>query len=172
MDWRGWCAAGRLLSSIRDMSRATIVYVVTAVGLIVGLWAILGYGSTLRAAPDLSGEWQVSWSTPGAGLPERMVVEQSGLFVTVRIDDQAISGKLLRSGSGEGVGVSLNAGASAAGYRLKINEGAGGAGRAGLEGTYVSREMGAEARPFVARRAPTGKDSSSGSATSAPDARH
>ena len=66
------------------MSRATAVYVVMAVCLVAGMWVVLGFGSTLRAPPDLSGTWELAGDVSLAGLPplgRGLRVEQSGRFV-------------------------------------------------------------------------------------------
>src|SRR4051812_49858153 len=51
---------------------------------VAGMWAILAYGSTVRAAIDLAGEWQL---VPQHKSSERRraFIEQSGRFVRLRI---------------------------------------------------------------------------------------
>ena len=53
-----------------------------------GLWAILRLGSGLRAAPNVAGEWQIRWTDAGAGeaLPERIIIDQSGRYLTATIN--------------------------------------------------------------------------------------
>ena len=71
------------------MSRATTVYVVMFVCLVVGLWVVLAYGATLRAQPDLSGTWELANDVSLAGLPSlgrTLRVEQSGQFIRFAFD--------------------------------------------------------------------------------------
>jgi hypothetical protein len=74
------------------MNRATLVYVVMAACLVAGLWAILGFGSTLRAAPDLAGAWQIEpdaralVATAATPLGRSFSLEQSGRFVRLQFE--------------------------------------------------------------------------------------
>lgn len=65
------------------MRKSQLTYVVMVLVFSLGLWGILRLGSRLRAAPDIAGEWTLSWDGTGAALPQRMTVNQSGKFVNV-----------------------------------------------------------------------------------------
>ena len=71
------------------MSRATAVYVITFVSLVVGMWVVLGFGAALQPQPDLSGTWELENDVSVGGWPpfgRVLRVEQSGLFVRLHFD--------------------------------------------------------------------------------------
>ena len=156
-----------------QMNKATTVYVLTAAGMIVGLWAILSYGSTLRAAPDVSGLWNLTWDDdgPADGAPSQFRVDQSGIFVTVRIADHALPGKLVRTNHSSGQHVTLNTPVSKAAYRINITDWT----TAGeTEGNLVCPAFGNQPRHFVAHRPALATQSGPPGNPNAtrPDARH
>lgn len=59
----------------------------------LGLWGILHFGGTLRAAVYVAGDWRVKWNAPAANppLPDRLTIEQSGryLYATLRRPDSS-----------------------------------------------------------------------------------
>ena len=60
----------------------------------LGLWGILHFGATLRAAAYVAGDWQVRWNAPSARppLPDRLTIEQSGRYLNAmlrRLDSSA-----------------------------------------------------------------------------------
>ena len=67
------------------MNRGTIVYILMFIAAGVGLWAILGIGSRLRAPTDLSGRWitEANADVP-AWVGDAMDVEQSGRYFRIR----------------------------------------------------------------------------------------
>jgi hypothetical protein len=65
------------------MRKTQLTYGVMILVFSLGLWGILRLGSRLHAAPDVAGEWTLSWDGAGAALPQRMIVNQSGKFVNV-----------------------------------------------------------------------------------------
>jgi hypothetical protein len=72
------------------MNRTTVIYILTAVAFIAGLWGVLRIGSTLRAPMDLSGEWAISLQPlDPLALDEKrkMVVAQSGRFIRAVVRD-------------------------------------------------------------------------------------
>ena len=69
------------------MRNTKVTYVVMILLFAAGLWGILRLGSHLRAAPDVAGQWSVSWDRAGARLPRRMTVNQSGKFLTVVLEN-------------------------------------------------------------------------------------
>ena len=79
------------------MNRATLVYVVMAACLVAGLWAILGFGSNLRAAPDLAGTWQIEPDTRALVAPaatplgRSFTLEQSGRFLRIQFEGGAVA---------------------------------------------------------------------------------
>jgi hypothetical protein len=63
------------------MNRTRLTYVVMVLVFSLGLWVILRAGSGLRAAPDVAGEWLVTWEGRGEA-PGPMTVTQSGTFIS------------------------------------------------------------------------------------------
>src|SRR5687768_14683048 len=76
----------------REVARAYSFYLAMFLILVGGLWTILNLGSALRAPQDISGEWNVDWTTPPPHVTDAdsstMRIEQSGQFCRVRIDDR------------------------------------------------------------------------------------
>lgn len=75
------------------MNRTAYAYILATLAFVAGLWVVLRYGATLHAPADLSGQWRIEWRPfvgPDVGphLPERMIVEQSGLYVDARLMDE------------------------------------------------------------------------------------
>ena len=54
---------------------------------ILGQWAVVQFGTHMRAAPDLSGTWELIPNPPNAPIPgSKMVVRQSGRFAEITIE--------------------------------------------------------------------------------------
>ena len=53
----------------------------------LGLWGILHFGGTLRAAVYIAGDWQVRWNgTPASPpLPDRLTIGQSGRYLNATL---------------------------------------------------------------------------------------
>jgi hypothetical protein len=68
------------------MNKTRITYVVMILVFSLGLWGILRAGSRLRAAPDVAGEWAVTWEGREEKSPERLTVTQSGKFINAKLD--------------------------------------------------------------------------------------
>ncbi len=85
------------------MGRLTLIYVLTIVLFVAGLWTVLVAGTRLDAPPHLSGRWQTA-----EGL--EVVIHQSGRYVHVESDGVTAS-VLLRSWppGGPGVGGAIEA---------------------------------------------------------------
>lgn len=69
------------------IDNATAVYAIMIALFAAGMWAILAYGSTLRAQPDLAGEWELvpeAGSDQSSRQAERVTIEQSGRFVRLQ----------------------------------------------------------------------------------------
>lgn len=77
-------------------SRASFVYVAMFAVLFAGLWVILHVGSLLAAPADLQGQWTITWSSEDASaLPQKLSVQQSGVFATATLaDNPPLSGRL------------------------------------------------------------------------------
>jgi hypothetical protein len=76
------------------MQRATSVYVIMLIAFGIGLWGIITTGSVfLRAPHDLSGKWELRerQASPDDDPVHEMLVDQSGRFFRVSIDQQAHS---------------------------------------------------------------------------------
>src|SRR5689334_15539521 len=69
------------------MTNATAVYVIMMLVFATGMWAVLVFGSTLRASPDLAGEWELLPEGDPRAATLRATLEQSGRFVRFRIHD-------------------------------------------------------------------------------------
>ncbi len=67
------------------LTNATAVYAIMLVVFAAGMWTILAYGSTLRAPPDLAGEWELTAEGNDAAKVLRATIEQSGRFARLRI---------------------------------------------------------------------------------------
>jgi hypothetical protein len=67
------------------ITNATAVYVTMMLVFATGMWAILVFGSTLRAPPDLAGEWELLPEGNPAAEATRAIIEQSGRFVRLRL---------------------------------------------------------------------------------------
>jgi hypothetical protein len=68
------------------VSNATAVYTIMMLVFATGMWAILVFGSTLEARPDLAGEWELLPERDGVE-PLRATIEQSGRFVRLRLGE-------------------------------------------------------------------------------------
>lgn len=69
------------------MKTATTSYVVMLLALCGGLWFILGTGASLLAPTAIGGVWE-STTEPGADhAPRRLLIEQSGQFVSFALPD-------------------------------------------------------------------------------------
>ncbi len=66
------------------MTNATAVYTVMILILAAGLWAILSFGETLHAAPDLAGEWE--FTDTATGEVTKASMNQSGRFLQLRMN--------------------------------------------------------------------------------------
>jgi hypothetical protein len=75
------------------MSKPSVVYVIFAILLVGGIWAILLAGSKLDAPPHIEGAWNIHWD--GSPEAQRLHLEQAGLFVTARLDRARLHGKLI-----------------------------------------------------------------------------
>ena len=66
-------------------THGTYIAMVAVFGL--GLWGILHFGGTLRAAVYVAGDWQVRWNTTGASppLPDRLTIGQSGRYLNATL---------------------------------------------------------------------------------------
>ncbi len=89
------------------MLRGYIVYILTFVALVVGLWYVLRVGATLQAPAEIAGEWRVHWETAsptGMGYHGVMQIEQSGRFCTLEFDDTRTISLKIQGGTvlGEG----------------------------------------------------------------------
>lgn len=67
------------------ITSATAVYVIMMLVFATGMWAVLVFGSTLRAAPDLAGEWELLPEGDPRAETLHTTLEQSGRFVRMRI---------------------------------------------------------------------------------------
>src|SRR3954470_2089619 len=67
------------------VTNATAVYVIMMLVFATGMWAVLVFGSTLRARPDLAGEWELLPEGDPRAPTLRATLEQSGRFVRLRI---------------------------------------------------------------------------------------
>ena len=62
------------------------MYMIMLLVFVCGMWAVLVFGSTLQAQPDLAGEWELLPEGRGTQEPSRATIEQSGRFVRMRMD--------------------------------------------------------------------------------------
>src|SRR6476469_3504984 len=69
----------------RKVTSATAVYVIMMLVFATGMWAVLVFGSTLRAPPDLAGEWELLPEGDPRAATLRATLDQSGRFVRLRI---------------------------------------------------------------------------------------
>jgi hypothetical protein len=67
------------------VTSATAVYVTMMLVFATGMWAVLVFGSTLRAPPDLAGEWELLPEGDPRAATLHATLEQSGRFVRLRI---------------------------------------------------------------------------------------
>ena len=68
----------------KRVNSAAAVYMIMLLVFAAGMWAILAYGSTLRAPFDLAGEWELLPEGDPHADVVRMGIEQSGRFVRLR----------------------------------------------------------------------------------------
>jgi hypothetical protein len=66
------------------LTTATAVYAIMLAVFAAGMWAILAFGSTLAAQPDLAGEWEFSRDAASGAKSQRVVVDQSGRFIRMK----------------------------------------------------------------------------------------
>ena len=64
------------------MRKTQVVYLVTMLTFVAGMWAVLRIGSGLRAARNVAGEWQLNTASQVTKLPDRLTIHQSGRFLT------------------------------------------------------------------------------------------
>ena len=72
------------------MKRASVSYVIMLVIFILGQWAVVEFGTRLRAAPDIAGQWSLSpdLESPASNAPShKMTVSQSGKFLDLYFDN-------------------------------------------------------------------------------------
>src|SRR3954470_22489961 len=69
------------------VTNATAVYVIMMLVFATGMWAVLVFGSTMRARPDLAGEWELLPEGDPRAATQRATLEQSGRFVRLRFRD-------------------------------------------------------------------------------------
>lgn len=69
------------------MRTATTSYVVMLLALCGGLWFILGAGASLRAPTALGGVWKSTTDPDADRAPRRLLVEQSGQFVSFALSN-------------------------------------------------------------------------------------
>jgi len=87
------------------MSKSQTTYVVMILVFSLGLWAIMRAGSHLRAAPDIAGDWVITWDAPQQKSPDRLTFAQSGRFIVATLntsdgDSTKLRGTLERTGTG------------------------------------------------------------------------
>jgi hypothetical protein len=79
------------------MNRASLVYIVMALCLVAGLWAILDFGSGLKAPPDLAGTWEIEPDAAAvvapvtAPLGRSVQLEQSGRFLRLHFESGRVA---------------------------------------------------------------------------------
>src|SRR5687768_3201406 len=79
------------------MNRASLVYIVMALCLVAGLWAILSFGSGLKAPPDLAGTWEIEPDAAAvvapvtAPLGRSVELEQSGRFLRLHFESGRVA---------------------------------------------------------------------------------
>ncbi len=74
--------------SVGDVNRMLPLYFASTTLLAGGLLIIFAFGSRLQASPYVGGVWDMVWSelpSGGANPGDRMVVEQSGVYITARL---------------------------------------------------------------------------------------
>ncbi len=69
------------------LKRAADIYILMTLICGAGLWAILAYGDTLSAPPDLAGKWKLAQT---GDMGSAMNVEQSGRFFQISFDNGSI----------------------------------------------------------------------------------
>ncbi|MBC8109011.1 MAG: hypothetical protein H7Z14_20665 [Anaerolineae bacterium] len=62
-----------------------------------GMWAVLVFGSTLQAQPDLAGEWELAPEGRGKQEPIRATIEQSGRYVRMMIAGKKLDLRIVAS---------------------------------------------------------------------------
>jgi hypothetical protein len=70
------------------VTNATAIYTVMLLLLVAGMWAILAYGATLQAPPDLAGEWDLipeEARQANGHRPVHATIDQSGRFVRLKV---------------------------------------------------------------------------------------
>jgi hypothetical protein len=112
------------------MTNATAVYVIMMLVFATGMWAVLVFGSTLRAPPDLAGEWELLPEGDPHAPTLRATIEQSGRFVRFRVHD----GPMLDLRMSEDVPLKPGAAASRSSIWMSGNDGM----NADFEATPVS----------------------------------
>jgi len=70
------------------INRASVVYVIVLVCMVVGMWLILTFGSVMSAPEDISGDWTLK--PLFFGKDRTLTVSQSGKFVNVRTDSGSV----------------------------------------------------------------------------------
>ena len=90
------CRAGRFYDARGTMNKTHLTYLLMIAIFAGGLWGILRLGSGLRAARNVSGEWQLLWTDAarGEGLPDRMTIDQSGRYLTATMKGPVVPVRL------------------------------------------------------------------------------
>ena len=73
------------------MNKTHLTYLLMVAIFAGGLWGILRLGSGLHAARNVAGEWEIDWTpaSPDEALPDRMIIDQSGRYLTVTMKGPA-----------------------------------------------------------------------------------
>ena len=79
------------------ITNATAMYAIMLLVFACGMWAILVYGSTLQAQPDLAGEWELSPEGRGTQEPLRANIEQSGRYLRMKFADRTLDMRITAS---------------------------------------------------------------------------
>src|SRR4051812_19289 len=74
----------------KTITNATAVYTIMILLFAAGMWVVLAIGSTLRAPPDLAGEWQLIPEGDARQEALRATIEQSGKYVRLRVAGEAL----------------------------------------------------------------------------------
>ncbi|MBC8107666.1 MAG: hypothetical protein H7Z14_13830, partial [Anaerolineae bacterium] len=79
------------------ITNATAMYMIMLLVFAGGMWAVLVFGSTLQAQPDLAGDWELALEGRGKQEPLRATIEQSGRYVRMMIAGKKLDLRIVAS---------------------------------------------------------------------------
>ena len=91
----------------KSITNATAVYTIMILVFAAGMWAILAFGSTLRAQPDLAGDWQLIPEGDPKQEVLRATIDQSGRYLRLVTATETVNLVMDRNASGDASRIEL-----------------------------------------------------------------